>query len=136
MGMTSLKIVERAIYSASVVDIAVMVCILEANVMGAPAKCTSQTDRDLGVIGSTWASHFRQLPAKSSSTQQSNCQMSLRADDQSLVSSVQEVTTDPLYCFGVAFSWVLRKAGALMHADGKLGHVDFSSKFNLPMMLR
>ena len=37
-------------YSASVVDIAVMVCILEAHVMGAPAKHTSQPDRDLDVI--------------------------------------------------------------------------------------
>ena len=77
IGMTSLKLVERAMYSASVVDIAVMVCILEAHVMGAPVKHTSHPDRDLDVIGSTWASHLRQLPAKSASTQQSNCQMSL-----------------------------------------------------------
>ena len=64
-------------YSASAVDIAVIVCILEAQVMGAPAKRMSQPDRDLDVIGSLWASHFRQLPAKSASTQQSNCQMSV-----------------------------------------------------------
>ena len=62
MGMTSLRLMERAIYSASVVDIAVIVCILEAHVMGAPAKRTSQPERDLEVIGSTWASRFRQLP--------------------------------------------------------------------------
>ena len=77
MGMTSLKLVERAMYSASVVDIAVIVCILEAHVMGALAKRTSQPDRDLNVMGSMWASLFHQLPAKSASTQQSNCQMSL-----------------------------------------------------------
>ena len=53
MGITSRKLVERAMYSASVVDIAVIVCILEAQVMGAPAKRTSQPDRDLEVIGST-----------------------------------------------------------------------------------
>ena len=47
MGITSLKLVERAMYSASVVDIAVMVCILEAYVIGAPAKRTSQPERDL-----------------------------------------------------------------------------------------
>ena len=67
MGMTSLKLVERAMYSAPVVDIAVIVCILEAHVMGAPAKRTSQPDCDLDVMGSTWALHFRQLPAKSAS---------------------------------------------------------------------
>ena len=38
MGMTYLKLVERAMYSASVLDIAVIVCILEAHMMGAPAK--------------------------------------------------------------------------------------------------
>ena len=38
-------------YSASVVDIAVIVCILEAQVMGAPAKRTSQPDLDLDVMG-------------------------------------------------------------------------------------
>ena len=36
MGITSLKLVERVMYSTSVVDIAVIVCILEAHVMGAP----------------------------------------------------------------------------------------------------
>ena len=54
-------------YSASVVDNAVMVCILDAQVMGAPAKQTIQPEQDLEVIGSTWAS------LKSASTQQSKC---------------------------------------------------------------
>ena len=39
-------------YSASMVDNAVIVCILDAQVMGAPAKCTIQLDQDLDVIGS------------------------------------------------------------------------------------
>ena len=52
MGITSLKLVERAMYSASVVDNAVIVCILEAHVMGAPAKCTIHPKRDLELIGS------------------------------------------------------------------------------------
>ena len=56
MGITSLKLVERAMYSASVVDNAVMVCILDAQVMGTPAKQTIQPERNLDVIGSTWAS--------------------------------------------------------------------------------
>ena len=54
MGMTSLKLVERVMYSASVVGITVIICILEAHVMGAPAKCTSQPKRDLEVIRSMW----------------------------------------------------------------------------------
>ena len=39
-GMTSLRQVESAMYSASVVDMAVMVCILDAHVMGVLAKRT------------------------------------------------------------------------------------------------
>ena len=60
-------------YSASVVDIAVIVCILEAHVMGTPAKRTSQPERDLDVIGLTCALRCRQFPVKSASTQQSKC---------------------------------------------------------------
>ena len=72
-GITSLRLVERAMYSASVVDMAVMVCILDAHVIGAPAKRTIQPERDLAVIGSLCGSAWRQFPAKSASTQQSNC---------------------------------------------------------------
>ena len=72
-GITSFRLVERAMYSASVVDMAVMVCILDAHVMGAPAKCTIQPERDLAVIGSLCASAWRQFPMKSASTHQSNC---------------------------------------------------------------
>ena len=64
-------------YSASVVDNAVMVCILDAQVMGAPAKQTIQPERDLEVIGSMWASFWCQFPVKSASTQQSKCHWSL-----------------------------------------------------------
>ena len=60
-------------YSASVVDIAVIVCILEAQMIGAPAKRTSQPECDFEVIGSMCALRCRQLPAKSVSTQQSTC---------------------------------------------------------------
>ena len=73
-GMTSFKLVDRAMYSASVVDMAVMVCILDAQVIGVPANCTIQPDRDLDVIGSRCASAWHQFPAKSASTQQSKCQ--------------------------------------------------------------
>ena len=71
--MTSLKLVDSAMYSASVVDMAVIVCILYAQVMGAPANRTIQPDRDLDVIGSMWASAWHQLPAELASTQQSKC---------------------------------------------------------------
>ena len=71
--MTSLKLVERAMYSASVVDNAVIAFILDAQVMGAPAKQTIQLEHDLDVIGSMWASFWHQLPAKSALTQQSKC---------------------------------------------------------------
>ena len=73
-GMTSLRPVESVMYSTSLVDMAVIVCILDARVMGAPAKCMSQPDRDLVVIGSMCASAWCQFPAKSASTQQSKCQ--------------------------------------------------------------
>ena len=40
-------------YSTSTVDNAVIVCILEAHVMGAPAKHMIHPKRDLEVIGLT-----------------------------------------------------------------------------------
>ena len=70
-GMTSLRLVDRAIYSALVVDNAVIVCILEAHVIGALAKRAIHPKRDLDVIGSLWASCCHQLPEKSASTQHS-----------------------------------------------------------------
>ena len=76
-GITSLKLVERAIYSASVVDSAVMVCILDAQGIGAPAKQMSHLDRDFDVIGSICMSLLSQFPAKSASTQHSKRRSSL-----------------------------------------------------------
>ena len=72
-GMTSLRLVESSMYSASVVDMAVMVCILDAHVMGVPAKRTIHPECDLAVIGSMCASSWLQFPVKSASTCQSNC---------------------------------------------------------------
>ena len=77
-GMASLRLVARAMYSASVVDNAVSVCILEAQVIGAPVKRTIQPKRDLDVIGSLWASRCRQLREKSASTQHSKYLRSFR----------------------------------------------------------
>ena len=50
--MTSHRLVERAMYSASVVDNVVIAFILDAQELGTPAKLTIQPDRDLDVIGS------------------------------------------------------------------------------------
>ena len=36
--MTSLRLVDRVMYSASMIDNAMIVCILEAHVIGAPVK--------------------------------------------------------------------------------------------------
>ena len=70
-GITSLRLVDKAIYSASVVDNAVIVCILDAHMISAPAKRIIHPERDLAVIGSLLASCGRQLPEKSASTQHS-----------------------------------------------------------------
>ena len=78
-GITSLRLVESAMYSASVVDMAVMVCIFDAHVMGTPANRTIQPDRDLAVMGSICAFAWRQFPAKSASTQQSRSNSSNRS---------------------------------------------------------
>ena len=88
-GITSLKLVERAMYSASVVDRAVMVCILDAQVIGAPANLMIQPERDFAVIGSTGASFLSQLPAKSASTQHSKrrCSLGRMMSPLSLVAS-------------------------------------------------
>ena len=45
--MTSHRLVDKAIYLASTVDKAIIVCILDAQVMGAPPKQMTQSDRDL-----------------------------------------------------------------------------------------
>ena len=136
MGITSLELVERAMYSASVIDIAVIVCILEAHVMGAPAKRTSQPECDLEVIGLTWASHCRQLPAKSASTQQSNCHISLgrMINPLSLVDKRYRLilfTASVWLRFG--FSEKCAHWCMLMEISGC---VDFSKKLSLPMTLR
>ena len=59
---------ERATYTASVVDKVVMVWILEAHVNGQPANWITQPALDLDVIESYRASCGLQLPAKSEST--------------------------------------------------------------------
>ena len=70
-GMTSLRLVDKVMYSASVVDKAVIACILDAQVIGAPAEQITHPEQDLAVIGSLWASLWPQLPEKSASTQHS-----------------------------------------------------------------
>ena len=57
--MTSLRLVERAMYLPSVVDEAVIVCILDAQVMGAPAKRMTQPER----IWTSWGRYGHQNDA-------------------------------------------------------------------------
>ena len=117
-GITSLRLVESAMYSASVVDLAVMVCILDAHVMGAPAKRTIQPERDLAVIGSLCASAWRQFPAKSASTQQSNWLALLGC----MIMPLSRVASRyrPIHftaSLGMAFLGCLREVSALVDAD-------------------
>ena len=135
MGMTSLKMVERAMYSASVVDSAAIVCILEAHVMGAPAKRTSQPECDLEVIGSTWESLCRQLPAKSASTQQSNCHIWLGQIINPL--SLEDKRYHPIRFTAsvwLRFGFSEKRVHWCMLIEIS-GRVDFSRKLSLPMTL-
>ena len=58
-------------YSASVVDRAVSVCSLDAQVTGHPAYVMAHPERDLDVVGSVPAMLQSKTPAKSASTQKS-----------------------------------------------------------------
>ena len=58
-------------YSASVVDRAVRVCSLDAQVTGHPAYVMVHPERDLDVVGSVPAMLRSKPPAKSASTQHS-----------------------------------------------------------------
>ena len=134
--MISLKLVERAMYSASVVDSAVIVCILEAQMMGATANQTTQPELDLDVIGSLWVSCWHQLPAKLASTQHSKCLRSLGRTSSPLSRVANKyypilLTTSARLCFG--FSEKRAHWCTLMEMSGR---VDFSKKFNFPIMLR
>ena len=92
--------------------------------MGAPAKRSSQPERDLEVIGLTWVSHCRQLPAKSASTQQSKCQIWLGWIIKPL--SLEDKRYRPI-CF-TASVWLrfgFSEKRALVHADGNIGVCGF-----------
>ena len=58
-------------YSASVVERAVSVCSLGAQVTGHPAYVMAHSERDLDVVGSVPAILRSNHPAKSASTQHS-----------------------------------------------------------------
>ena len=71
IGISSQHTVDRAMYSASVVERAVSVCSLDAQVTGQPAYVMAHPDRDLDVVGSVPAILRSNPPAKSASTQHS-----------------------------------------------------------------
>ena len=135
-GITSLRLEESAMYSASVVDMAVMVCILDAQVMGAPAKRTIHPKRDLAVIGSLCASAWRQFPAKSASTQQSNCLDLLGC----MIMPLSCVASRYRPIRFTASVWIFLGASEKRVHWWMLtemsGLVDFSRKFSFPITLR
>ena len=67
--------IDKAIYSTSVVDNVVCVCILDAHNIGHLVYVITQPVCDLLVVGSQWAVSGHQLPLKSTSAQQSNLQL-------------------------------------------------------------
>ena len=69
--MSSRHAVDRAIYSASVVDRAVNGCSLDPQVTGHPAYVIAHPERDLDVVGSVPVMLQSKPPAKSASTQHS-----------------------------------------------------------------
>ena len=52
IGISSRHAVDRAMYSASVVERAVSVCSLDAQVTGQPAYVMAHPEHDLDVVGS------------------------------------------------------------------------------------
>ena len=67
MWMTSRRLADSAVYSASVVLSATSVCSLDAHTMGQPAYVMMYPVRDLAVDGSTSAVVLFQFPTKSAS---------------------------------------------------------------------
>ena len=71
IGISSRHVVDRAMYSASVVKRAVSVCSFDAQVTGHPAYVMAHPECDLDVVGSVPAIRQSNPPAKSASTQHS-----------------------------------------------------------------
>ena len=71
IGISSLHAVDRAMYSAFVVERAVSVCNLDAQVTGQPAYVMAHPECDLEVVGSVPTILRSKPPAKSASTQHS-----------------------------------------------------------------
>jgi hypothetical protein len=67
MGRTSRRDMDRAMYSASVVDIATCDCNLEAQMMGHPEKKMIQPLLDFDVAGYREARNLFQFPEKPAS---------------------------------------------------------------------
>ena len=135
-GITFLRLVESAMYSASVVDMAVMVCILDPHVMGTPATRTIQPECDLAVIGSLCASAWRQLPAKSAFTQQANCLDFLGC----MIMPLSQVASIYRPIHFTALAWLLlgatEKRALWWTLTEMSGLVDFSRNFSFPITLR
>ena len=71
IGISSRHAVDRAMHSASVVERALSVCSLDAQVTGQPAYVMAHPERDLDVAGSAPDFLRSNPPAKLASTQHS-----------------------------------------------------------------
>ena len=71
IGISSQHAVDRAMYLASLVESAVNVCNLDAEVTEQPTYVMAHPDRDFDVVGSMPAILRSNPPAKSASTQHS-----------------------------------------------------------------
>ena len=71
IAISSRHAVDRAMYSASVVERAVSVCSLDAQVTGHPAYVMAHPERDLDVVGSVPAILQSNPPVKLVLTQHS-----------------------------------------------------------------
>ena len=71
IGISSLHTVDSAMYLASVVESAVNICNLDAQVTGHPAYVMAHPEHDFDVIGSMPAILRSNPPPKSASTQHS-----------------------------------------------------------------
>ena len=70
-GRTSLIVVDRAMYSASVEERAISVCSFDAHINGQPANRITNPILDFAVVGSFIALVFFHSPSCEASTQQS-----------------------------------------------------------------
>ena len=117
-------------YSASVVDKAVMVCILDVYVIGLQQNALSilnKTWKSLDRCGHPFGTNFRRSRHPPNNQSATACWGGGGGgggggDNYTFVMCGQEVMANSFDCFGMTFLWTLREASALMftHRDIRL----------------